>query len=135
MTVPFMRALIVEDTLINQEYLKMILSAWGECQVAESGEQAVAAFAGALDSTPFDVVFMDVMLPGMDGLQALERIRALEQARGIQPEKVVKTIITTAMDDETPVQNGIDDRAISYVAKPVRQETVEAALRQFGLID
>jgi two-component system chemotaxis response regulator CheY len=130
-----MRTLIVEDTLINREFLKMIMSSWGECQVAESGERAVETFAAALDHAPFDVVFMDIMLPGIDGLQALERIRALEAAKGIQPGGGVKAIITTALDDDDKASRAyIHGHAISYITKPVRQDAIEEELRKFGLI-
>ncbi len=48
-----MRALIVEDTFINQEFLKMILEGW-DCVVVESGEDGVEAFTSALEEeTPF----------------------------------------------------------------------------------
>jgi two-component system chemotaxis response regulator CheY len=130
-----MRTLIVEDSLINQEFLKMIMSSWGECHVADCGERAIDAFAGALESAPFDVVFMDVMLPGMDGIQTLERMRELERGRGIPPERGIRAIITTALDDEAG--NGPDhgDHGASRLPKPVRQDAVERELRRLGLID
>lgn len=130
-----MRTLIVEDTLINQEFLRMIMSPWGECQVADCGELAVDFFAGALETAPFDIVFMDVMLPGIDGLQTLERIRALEQSRGILPADGIKAIITTALDEaERATQLGTHGHPVSCLSKPVRQDAVERELRKFGLI-
>lgn len=130
-----MRALIVEDSLINQEFLKMIMAEWGQCFVAESGEAAITAFAEALDSDPFDVVFMDVMLPGMDGLQTLERIRDLESKKGIAPGNETRAIITTALDsDDAATRAFIHGQAIAYITKPVRQEKVEDELRRLGLI-
>ncbi|ADU62016.1 MAG: response regulator [Pseudodesulfovibrio sp.] len=130
-----MRTLIVEDTLINQEFLRMIMSAWGECHVADCGERAVDVFAGALEVAPFDIVLMDVMLPGIDGLQTLERIRALEQSRGILPGDGIKAIITTALDEaDRAAQLRDHGFAVSCLAKPVRQDAVERELRKFGLI-
>lgn len=130
-----MRTLIVEDTLINQEFLRMIMSAWGECQVADCGERAVDVFAGALETAPFDIVFMDIMLPGIDGLQTLERIRDLEQSRGILPGDGIKAIITTALDEaDRAAHLGTGGHAVSCLAKPVRPDAVERELRKFGLI-
>lgn len=131
-----MRALIVEDTLINQEFLKMIMADHGDCQVVESGEAAIEAFGTALEDEPFDLVFMDIMLPGMDGLQALERIRDMETKSGVAPGKEVKAIVTTALDDDDKASRAyIHGQAISYITKPIRQEKVEDELRKFGLIE
>jgi len=132
-----MRTLIVEDTLINQEFLKMIMEERGECVVAESGEEGIEAVSRALDeSTPFDLIFMDIILPGMDGLQALEHIRALENKRDIAPGNETKVIITTALDDDAKASRAyIHGQAISYITKPIRQERIEDELRKFGLID
>lgn len=131
-----MRTLIVEDTLINQEFLKMVMEERGECVVVESGEEAIDAFGRTLDeSIPFDLIFMDVMLPGIDGLQTLERIRALENERGISPGSETKTIITTALEDNTKATHACAHGATSYITKPIRQKSIEDELRKFGLID
>ena len=131
-----MRILIVEDTLINQEFLKMILAERGECVVAESGEEAVALFSEALQATPFDIVFMDIMLPGIDGLQALEQIRAMEKEADVAPGSEAYAIVATALDDDEKASRAyLHGQAVAYITKPISQDKVEAELRTFGLID
>lgn len=132
-----MRTLIVEDTLINQEFLKMIMEDWGECTVVETGEGALEAFQNGLESgTPFDLIFMDIMLPGMDGLQALEKIRALEAEHGVAEQDQTRTIVTTALDNDANASRAfIQGQALSYITKPIRQEKIEAELRNFGMIE
>ncbi|WP_285906298.1 response regulator [Pseudodesulfovibrio pelocollis] len=132
-----MRALIVEDTLINREFLKLILSSFGECRVADCGEQALDVFSGALDTAPFDIVFMDVMLPGINGLETLERMRSVERGRGIPPESGIKAIITTALDEDEGAlrASGTMGQVAACIPKPVCQEVVERELRCLGLID
>lgn len=130
-----MRILIVEDDYISQEFLKETLSEWGDCQVVESGEEAVAEFSRALETDPYTIVFMDIMLPGMDGLQALEHIRNAEDRAGIQAEDEVKAIITTALDDDDKATRAfIHGQAISYINKPIRRDMVVEELRHFDLI-
>lgn len=130
-----MRILIVEDDYINREFLKEMLRRWGDCHVVESGEDAVAAFSSALTGEPYSIVFMDIMLPGMDGLQALEQIRQAESSAGIGPEREVKAIITSALDDDEKATRAfIHGQAISYLNKPISPEMVEEELRQFHLI-
>lgn len=131
-----MRALIVEDTLINQEFLKMIVGQWADCVVVESGEEAIDAFENALGNTPFDIIFMDIMLPGIDGLQTLEHIRAMEERRGTPQDKMTKTIVTTALDDDGAASRAyIQGQALAYITKPIREEAIEVELRNFGLIN
>lgn len=131
-----MRALIVEDTFINQEFLKMILENHGHCTVVESGEEAIDTFTAAMDKEPFDLIFMDIMLPGMDGLQALEHIRSVEAQKGITSNQQTKAIITTALDDDSKASRAyIHGQAISYITKPIREDIVQDELRKFGFIN
>ena len=132
-----MKTLIVEDTLINQEFLKMIMEEWGECEVVETGEAAVTTFKDALaGDAPFDLIFMDIMLPGMDGLQALETIRAIEDKEGVPESGQAKVIVTTALDDDANASRAfIQGQALSYITKPIRQDKIEVELRNFGMID
>ncbi|WP_147822122.1 response regulator [Salidesulfovibrio onnuriiensis] len=132
-----MKTLIVEDTLINQEFLKMIMEDWGQCVVVETGEAALEAFREALEAKdPFDLIFMDIMLPGMDGLQALENIRAIEAEFGVPEQEQTRTIVTTALDDDANASRAfIQGQALAYITKPIRQEKIETELRNFGMIE
>ncbi len=130
-----MRILIVEDNYISQEFLKEIMEEWGACNVVESGEAAVEEFASAMGNEPYSIVFMDIMLPGIDGLKALELIREKEMLNAVRPENEVKAIITTALDDDVQAARAfIQGQAIAYINKPVRRDMVEEELRKFQLI-
>ena len=132
-----MRALIVEDVAVNRELLEALMQRHGECVSVASGEDAVEAFTEAWeDGRPFDIVFMDIMLPGMDGLQALETLRDLETQRGIPPQHQVMVIMTTALDDDANAARAFfQGRAVSYINKPLTLEKVEGELRNLGLLD
>jgi len=79
-----LRALIVDDDPVNTRFLSEILAPHATCDVAENGRRGLEAFGRALtDGTPYDIIFLDVMMPGMDGHQALERMRHLEQGQGV----------------------------------------------------
>lgn len=121
--------------MINREFLKMILDQRGECVCVESGEEAVEVFSSALqEQRPFDVVFLDIMLPGMDGHQVLEKIRAMEEKAGVAAGDETHVIVTTAIDDDASASRAfIQGRAVSYITKPVRQDKIDEELESLGL--
>jgi two-component system chemotaxis response regulator CheY len=132
---PQARLLVVEDNLVNQEFLRLSLLGWGEFVAVDSGEQALETVRSALfGGTFFDVIFMDIMLPGMDGLQTLERIRALENELDLPTEKRAKVIMTTSLDDNSKASRAfIHGQAVSYMTKPFRPGDVVEEMAKLGL--
>ncbi len=132
-----MHTLIVDDNPVNRAFLLGIMEDQGVCEEAVTGEEALAAFASALErAKSFDVVFLDIQLPGMDGLQALEKMRALEAGQGIPPHRAAKVIITTALDDEhTAARAFFQGQAMSYLTKPMTVGKIFNELIRFGLIE
>lgn len=131
-----LRILIVEDEPVNREFLTLALRGLGVCQAVVSGEDAVLAQQNALETNqPFDVVFLDIMLPGMNGLQALEQLRALENRYEVPPERHVPVIITTGLDDDQTASRAfIQGQALSYLTKPFRPGQITEELRKLGLL-
>jgi two-component system chemotaxis response regulator CheY len=71
-----MRILIVEDDFGSRRLMQKLVSDYGQCDVVVDGEEAVEAFRLAWEeNSPYDVIFLDIMLPKMDGQEALRRIR------------------------------------------------------------
>lgn len=115
------RALIVDDIRENREVLSAMLAAVGcEIALAENGRQALEVVAV---SRP-DVVFMDMRLPEIDGLEATRRIVRDYGAGGL---KIVATS-ASALDHEREryLQGGCDD----FIAKPFRAERIYGCLKQ-----
>jgi len=131
-----LRILIVEDEPVNREFLRLSLRGLGDCQAVSSGEDAVAAQRTALEQNqPFDVVFLDIMLPGINGLQALEQLRALEDRHGVPQERRVPVIITTTLDDDKTASRAfIHGQAVSYMTKPFRAAQIREELSKLGLL-
>ncbi|TIH15310.1 response regulator [Marinifilum sp. JC120] len=137
-----MQILIVEDSNTSRMYLKEILKVITEkldkksIDCAVCGEEALEKFEKKwLEGTPYDLIFMDIILPGMDGLQTLEKIRAIEQNKQIPEEKKVKAIMTTALDDSTKASRAFFQcEALSYITKPITAEKIQAELGKFGMV-
>jgi two-component system chemotaxis response regulator CheY len=129
-----MRALIAEDEFLGRKVLASFLTTLFEIDVAVNGKEAVTAFKMAhAESKPYDVIFMDIMMPELDGLEALAQIRALERAQKIQPQ--VKVLMTTALDDaKTVIRSFHDGEATDYLVKPLTKERLFEELLKIGIV-
>ena len=93
--------------------------------MASNGAESIAA----REKISYDVVFMDVQMPGIDGLEATRRIREAERMTGRPRARIIAMTANAMMGDREKCLNaGMDD----YLAKPVRTEALEAALLKCG---
>ena len=129
-----MRILIAEDDVASARYMEGLMARLGECLVTGDGEQAVAAFRAALDEgRPFHLICLDIMMPVMNGQEALREIRNMEQARGIQSNDEVKVVMTTALGDVRSVMGAYKEGATAYVTKPILPEVMFETIRNLGI--
>ena len=111
------------------------LSKYGECDVTVDGMEAVDAFMMALeDGEPYDLICLDIMMPVMDGYQALVGIRNLDKERNIPEEDAVKVIMTTALNDEANVKMAFELGCTVYSGKPIDKDRFEQAMKKLKLI-
>ena len=125
-----MKILLAEDDFVTRKYMANFLSKYGSCDVT------VDAFMLALEEEePYDLVCLDIMMPVMDGYQALMGIRNLEKEKNIPEDKRVKVIMATALNEEKNVKMAFDLGCTIYSGKPIDQAKFEQALKKIGLID
>lgn len=131
-----MLILIAEDEPLSRNMLTAMLADHGVVTTVENGMEAVLAFEQALnDNTPYDLVCLDVLMPEMDGNDALRRMRQAEKEAGIPPEKESLVIMTTAIRDKSIINDTfMRNRAAAYMVKPVRRANLLTVLRDFKLI-
>ncbi|MDB6021884.1 MAG: Hpt sensor hybrid histidine kinase, partial [Pedosphaera sp.] len=126
-----LRVLLCDDNLINQKVALRLLQQMGyKADVANNGLECLAAF----ERQPYDLVFMDVQMPEMDGLEATRQIRE-RQKNPAQPGHFKSQIAIVAMtanamqgDREKCIASGMDD----YVAKPVRPDDIRLVIERWG---
>ena len=117
---PPLRILIAEDNVVNQKVALLLLQQLGyAADVAADGEETLAA----LRRQRYDVILMDVQMPGMDGLEAARHIRN-EWPVEERPRIIAVTANALHEDRETCLSAGMDD----YLSKPVLLEDLRAAL-------
>jgi sigma-B regulation protein RsbU (phosphoserine phosphatase) len=115
-----MRVLIAEDDPISRTVLRKTLERWGhDVFAAPDGEQAWAAF----QDTTFPVVISDWMMPGLDGLELVRRIRHHGQ------NGYVYTILLTARSQKEDIVEGMEAGADDFVTKPFDAGELHARLR------
>jgi signal transduction histidine kinase/DNA-binding response OmpR family regulator len=118
------RVLVVEDNIVNQKVaMHMLLSLGCRVDLAANGQEALRL----IDSVPYDLVFMDVQMPEMDGFQATAMIRASEHASGRHLPIVAMTARAMVGDREQCLAVGMD----GYVSKPVMHSELARMLDKF----
>jgi CheY-like chemotaxis protein len=118
-----LRLLVVEYNRVNRLMVARMLTMLGhEVQTAGNGDEAMKL----LESHPFDGVFMDIQMPGMNGMQATRLIRDGKDGTAFDPAIPIIAITAHAMagDREVFLEGGMDD----YIAKPVELTELEAVL-------
>ena len=119
--------LVAEDNEINALLARALLTRLGHHPtVAGNGTAAVESWAAARAAgNPYDLVLMDVQMPGMDGLQAARRIRAAEAAAGDRPVRMLALTANAQSEDrDACLAAGMD----GLLVKPLDRERLREAL-------
>jgi PAS domain S-box-containing protein len=119
-----LRVLVAEDNMVNQRLAVRMLEKRGHSvTVAGNGREALDALA----KDPFDLVFMDVQMPEMDGFEATAGIR--EKEKGSERHQIVIALTAHAMksDRERCLASGMDD----YLSKPIRPQELDKILEKY----
>ena len=131
-----MKILIAEDDFASRKFMLRFLSQYGECDVTVDGMEAVDAFTMALDAEEgYDLVCLDIMMPELDGYQALKQIREYEKEKGISEDDGAKIIMTTALNEGRNVTKAFELGCVAYAGKPIDQDKFENVLRKLNLIE
>lgn len=130
-----MKTLIAEDDFASRKYMLRLLSMYGECDVTVDGAEAIEAFEMAIeDEEPYDLVCLDIMMPNVDGYEALKTMRAIEARNQISEEESAKIIMTTALTEGRNVKKAFELGCVAYAGKPIDKTKFENVLHKLKLI-
>jgi len=115
-----LKILIVDDELVSRKTLQKLMESLGECETVENGEDALKS--AALENPP-DLILLDIVMPGMDGYEVCERLKAAPQTKDIP---VIFLSANTKVEDIT---HGFELGAVDYITKPFHREEVIARVR------
>lgn len=126
---PAMKILVVDDVKTNLMLTVRMLTERGhEVVSVPSGVEAIDRF----EQERFDVILMDLQMPGLDGFDTTEAIRADEALQGSPRTPIIAlTAHTTTEERDSCVAAGMD----GFLSKPVRPDALFAAVEQFGIVD
>ena len=130
-----MKSLIVEDDFAARRLMQIYLAAYGECSIAINGVEAVNAVKLAIqEDAPYDLICLDIMMPIMDGTEALAKIRQFEKENGIGDNEMAKVIITTAKNLSTETTSAFKKGYEAYLIKPIRKKNLVDQIKKMGIL-
>ena len=130
-----MRFLVVDDDFETRHLMQKLLRPFGDVDVATDGEEGVEAFSRALKAgEPYALVTMDILMPNVDGQQALREIRQIEKEHGIARENQVRVIMVSGLDNSEELHDAFFlGEATSYIVKPINHAVLLQEIAKLGL--
>lgn len=120
-----LRVMVVEDSNVSQLIAKEILETNGSIvTVCDSGKDAVEMFNGSITGT-YDVIFMDINMPGMDGYEATHAIRSGQHPQATTVPIVAMTAEALPDDIQTAMKAGMN----AHISKPINADKIVAAIK------
>ena len=114
--------------------MEAFLAEFGTCDMAEDGIKGLSAVLKSFEEeTPYDAIFLDIMMPKLEGQQVLQKIRELEEAKNITPPRSVKVIMASALGDSENVMEAFKSQADAYLVKPVLRDKLVSTMKKAGL--
>lgn len=130
-----MKILMAEDDFTSRKILQIILSKYGEVDIAVNGSEAIKAVKFALAKHEnYDFICLDIMMPMKSGQETLKEIRQIEKDQGIMDGDGARVIMTTALDDSSNVISAFRSQADGYLVKPISAKAIENKLKELELI-
>lgn len=128
-----MKILVVDDERISRNILMSKLKKMGQCVGAQNSTDAFAALEKAVAAKePFDLITLDVSMPGMDGKQMLAQIRKEEIQNQVPKDERIKILMVTARMNMNTIKACIKLGCNGYLTKPVNQYPLFSNLEKMG---
>jgi two-component system chemotaxis response regulator CheY len=129
------RYLIVDDEPTNRHLLAFLLAPYADCEQADNGETAIMLFRDALESgSHFDLVCLDILMPGFDGFTVLQIMRRMETEYGVFGNDTAKVLMISTANDAKSIVRAFGNGCEAYLARPFEKQDLLARLEHLGLL-
>ena len=126
--------LVVDDDSASCGLMGVLLSEYGQCDYAANGAEAVEMVTTSLDDKmPYDLICLDIMMPEMDGMEALKKIREIEQAHRIDIKNGSKVIMTTTASQVSKTMKAFHFGCSGYLVKPISKDNLAKEINKLPL--
>lgn len=130
---PQMKILIVDDEMVNRNLLEILIQPYGKTGVAADGKEAYEAIVSAHNQNePFDVVFLDIMMPEMDGHEVLKKVRKWEEKNLKYGYSDMKIVMVSALGMKEHILSSFKEGCEFYIIKPVSRERIDDVMAKMG---
>lgn len=130
-----MKFLIIDDDSESCRLLEKRLEGYSADIYVSDGRSACNMFLNAhRKGAPFDVVFLDIVMPGVDGHEILARIRDWEK-ENLEPEQATKIVMVSAMKDTKNIFSSVKEGCDHYMTKPIRKQGVIDVMQKMGFAE
>lgn len=131
-----MRYLVVDDEDMGRLMLSDFLSEFASCDVAANGKEGLALFEDAIkEGNPYSLLCIDLIMPEMNGLALIRKIRDMEQSQALSSDSRTKIFVITASDSPWDKADLLlDNLCDDYIVKPFDRDSLMEKLRQSDLV-
>ena len=130
----FMKFLMVDAAFETRKASQRLLATYGECHVAVNGLEALNAFVRAhRDDDPYHMIFLDIEMEGLDGLQVLAKIRHWEASKSISSEDAVRIVLISSAPMPDPIATQLTPGLETWTARELTRDALARAFRTVQL--
>lgn len=128
-----MKILIAEDDFVSRKIINTLLAPFGEVDIAVNGKEAFTAVKMAFENNqPYNLICLDILMPELDGIMTLKKIRQFEAEKGLTPENRSKIFMTTAVSDKSHVLASVQANCDGFLVKPIDKNRLFDEIRKHG---
>jgi two-component system, chemotaxis family, chemotaxis protein CheY len=127
-----MKILAIDDEMTALTKMKVLLSAYGDCTMATNSAKGLQLCAAAIqDGTPYDLITIDIQMPGASGLDLVAAIKRLETSHNVPASKKIMVSASGTVENLLSAKSkGCD----GFIVKPVKRDTLAEKMADLGLV-
>lgn len=130
-----MKILIADDDAVTRKVLKKHLEVYGDCDLAPNGQIALDLFQQSHDERkPYDLVFLDIMMPEMLGSEVLDKIRKIEEEVGIEVGYGADVVMSSSLKDTDTVLSAFVKGCEYFLVKPINKDRIHEVIAEMGYL-